>query len=190
MKTALAILLAAALAATLLIRAPAAPREERGTFGATITRAAALEQLRAAGIPASRLPASSGTHYVLLRHDELGLFTAKVRNHLYKYFGPGWDVRFNCFSFARHLVSLADLTLATEDWHAPVPRAKRDDIVAFRPATLVVCYLPHGVVDPSRSGHAVNLILTDRGPVWYDPQHGSIPRPTDAELATVYYPGF
>lgn len=146
--------------------------------------------LKKAGIPGHRLPGFSGTHYVLFRKAELGTFTAKVRNHLYKFYGPRWDVRFNCFSFARHFVSQADLLLASEDWHAPVSRVKRDDITAFRPAVLVVCYQPGGVIDPARSAHAVNLILTDDGPVWYDPQKGAIPRPTDAELATVYYPTF
>jgi hypothetical protein len=79
-------------------------------------------------------------------------------------------------------VNEAGKQLAREEWHAPVPQAKRDSVIAVLPAAFLVAYIKE-----SGNAHAVALVLTDAGPVWLDPQSGPVAL-TPTELITVFYP--
>lgn len=172
------------LALCLLPPAPsrAAARESRGTFGATVTSVAFIDAMVAAGIPAHRLPALGATHYVKVRRPELVGLVALARYRLSKDV-PQYDVRYNCFAFAWNLVNEATKELCREDWHAPAPRAKRDSIVSIRPAIVPVTYTQ----ERTGLGHTINLVLTDAGLLFVDPQTGVVAL-TPAELATLCYP--
>ena len=152
-------------------------------FSGTITREALCRSLIEAGVPASRLPLLGASHYVLVRRSEVSSLIKLAHYRLSRDLGPRWDQRFNCLSFAWNLVNEATKELAREDWHAPVPAAKRDSVIAIRPAVVAISYLQNG----GQSAHAINLIATDEGLVWYDPQNGREVRPP-RDLETVFYP--
>lgn len=131
------------------------------------------EDLRLAG-------GSSG--YAELRRSELPVLHALFLAHLNKLglpariTAPGarWDVRLNCYGLSRAFVAFANAQLCLERWHS--------SSCAPMPAMAITCYV-------TRNGgrHAIVLIVTDDGPLFWDPQSGPVEL-TPAELASRWYP--
>lgn len=137
--------------------------------------------LQSAGIPAARLPNLGGTQYAQVSRGQLLTFNALVSHRLFKRFGTRWDSRFCCQSRAWHFVTEASLELASQKW---TPSGSQEGVYE-RPAVIPVAY--HVALNGGR-GHEVLVVMTDAGPVWWDPAKGEIPTPSAAELATVFYP--
>lgn len=92
-----------------------------------------------------------------------------------------WDTRFNCYALAWGYITQASIELAREKWHSYS--------AATRPAMVAVSYRPDA---PAAAGeqnvaHTVVLVVTERGPVFIDPQLGEVALSAH-ELATVFYP--
>lgn len=153
-----------------------------GTFTEqALDRAQMTAAVKAAGIPAP--PTWAAKSYAVLKRSELVTFQALFLARLSKDGIPvnlasgrsGWQARFNCWAFCEAFVSDASKALVRDLFHSWSP--------AERPAII-----PFAFTKGDGGCHAIVLILTDAGPVWWDPQIGEHRALTPAELASIWYP--
>lgn len=126
--------------------------------------------------PALPLRAAGVTHYwATVRRSDLPFIQADYRRHVFKNFGPNWDPRFDCEAAAMAFALELRARLANELYRTGSP--------VRRPACFMACYVRNGTKD----AHAILFILTDEGPVFYDPAVGGVVVLMPGELASLYY---
>ena len=82
-----------------------------------------------------------------------------------------WDARFDCDDFAAFYISLAKIKFFSATFHA----STRAQTLA-----LAECYYMHSPI----TAHAVVFALTDRGPLYIEPQTGQELTLTQAQIAS------
>jgi hypothetical protein len=146
-------------------------------------QALSRDQMTAAvlGVGIRAVPQWAALNYAPMRRAELTTFQAMFRARLSKagvpvsYAASGWQARFNCWAFCEAFVVEASLALMLEQHHS-WSKAERPAIIPF------------AFTRADGACHAILLIITDAGPVWWDPQTGEHRNLTAAELASVWYP--
>lgn len=137
--------------------------------------------VKSAGVPYA--PAWAAKSYAVLNRAELVTFQALFLARLSKAGIPvslptgrsGWQPRFNCWSFCQAFIVEASYALTLELFHSWSPAER---------AAIVPCAVRMG----DGTIHALLLILTDQGPLWWDPQAGQHRPLTPTELSTIWFP--
>lgn len=162
------VLLALAVCALALLFAGCAPRQESAlSTGQTVSRTA--------------LPTALGfghfagdAEYAVVNSNALPAIYADFRSTLSGLGLVKWDERFDCNRFATLYIGVAQAKYAVAAWHSATK--------AQALALAEVWYLIGG--DPARA-HAIVLAITERGPVFIEPQTGKELSLTPKEQRTV-----
>lgn len=120
------------------------------------------------------------THLAQVRADALPAMYSNFRAELFRLGVVKWDVRYDCNHFAAFFCALANAKFYAANFHSATP--------AQSLALAEYWYRPGA----GAAGHAIVLALTDRGPLWLEPQTGALLAPgqlltlTPAEIASRY----
>lgn len=129
---------------------------------------------------ADALAASGGfghvgsSHLAQVRADALPGLYSHFRDELFRLGVVKYDPRFDCNHFAAFFCALANAKFSAANFHSRTP--------AQSLALAEYWYRPGAM----QMGHAVVFALTDRGPLWLEPQTGALLTLTPNEVASRY----
>lgn len=163
--TTLARLGAAAL--VLAFAAPAATaRAVKPVTGRTLDRAAIARTLPIANL--------GDISYAEVNSEWLKNFYRTYRSELSRMGVVKWDSRYDCRRFAGLFTELAQNHFFQQEFH--------NDIKAHTLALGPIWYCPE-----QGGGHAIIFALTEKGPVYLDPQNGREVQLTPSERASIFF---
>jgi hypothetical protein len=114
------------------------------------------------------------THVAQVRAAALPGLYSHFRDELFRLGIVRWNERFDCNQFAALYIALANARFYAANFHAETP--------AQSLALAEYWYRPGG----SGNGHAIVLALTDRGPLFIEPQTGALLYLNPAEITSRY----
>jgi hypothetical protein len=116
-----------------------------------------------------------------VRQAKLGEVADKARAANFRNYGIAkWDSRFDCVAYGLAFSLELRGRLARELWHA--------NRSVERPAAFLVGYVkdrPEGT--PAAGSHCVVFVLTDAGPVFFDPQGDGLVTLSASEKKTLFF---
>lgn len=131
-------------------------------------------------LPAAQLPVvqrpgdyRGDTHYAVVRSAALPELHAAFADVLAKQGLVKWDARFDCNRFAGLWIGVAQARYAVAAWHSSTPA---------KALALAEVWYRH----PGGGGHAIVQAITERGPVYLEPQTGAEITLTPAQEAAVF----
>lgn len=143
--------------------------------GKVIDRTEVVQKLILEGVPVFNIELSSFA-YAEVNEQSIPGLVADFRSALFKAGVPvsdvtgqsGYDQRFNCTGFSDFFAGYSSARLMGELWHSPLQ--------VQRSAVFVVWFTQDAApVDAQgrKIGHAINLLLTQNGARWLEPQTGA-----------------
>jgi len=158
--------LAAAALVLVVAAIPAEARAVKPVTGRTLDRAAIVSNLPVANL--------GDVSYAEVNSEWLKNFYQTYRSELSRMGVVKWDSRYDCRRFAGLFTELAQNHFFQKEFH--------NDIKAHTLALGPIWYRPE-----QGGGHAIIFALTEKGPVYLDPQSGQEVKLTPRERASIFF---